>query len=282
MFRTGLERIQRLVGTDNQVSVNFLNDLSVMLSSAGRYREALIELERSIAMERKLRGGEASALSLANLGSLQEEVGDYEQAVASMSRAVELMRANSSASYHLRQAEANLARALSFAGRHAAARELFEKVRSESKAAGEAGAFDYAFDTFRQGVAERLAGRLDAASALLEESVPVLIATLGEMHRVAGFIKRQRGQLAIERGDLELARADLAAARGILEKAGASAFDLAFVDLSLATLAAREGDEARSRSLLAAVLPQLRDNVGPRQAQRVEAEQLALKLGMRL
>jgi len=97
-------------------------------------------------------------------------------------------------------------------------------------------------ETFRQGSAERLAGRLDAASALFDESMPALPTALGEAHPVLAFLKRQRGHLAIERGDYALALSELTAAREILVKSDASPFDLAFVDLSLATLAARQGD----------------------------------------
>jgi tetratricopeptide (TPR) repeat protein len=282
MHRAGIDRVERLLGSESDLTAAFWNDLSNVLSDAGRFRESLAALERSMDMDRKLRRVETSALSFANLGSLQEEIGEYEMAVASMSRAVGLMRADSSASYHLQKAEGNLARALSLAGRHSEAKALFEKVRSESKAAGEARAFDYAFDTFRQGAAERLAGRLDAAAALFDESVPVLIAALGESHRVVGIIRRQRGHLAIERDDLELARADIAAAREVLERAGAGPFDLAVVDLSSAAMAAREGELALARRLLAAALPIVRDNVGPEQVNRVEAERLAQSLGMRL
>jgi hypothetical protein len=74
----------------------------------------------------------------------------------------------------------------------------------------------------------------------------------------------------------------LTAAREILVNTDASAFDLAFVDLSLATLAARQGDPVKARRLLATVLPPLRENVGPKQVNRVEAERLARELGLRM
>ena len=285
LFRTGLERIERLVGSDNQSTADFLNDLSVMLSAAGRYREALDALQQSRAIERQLGASEASASAvvLANLASLQENVGEYEQAVANAARALELLAASSTTeSAHLRKVEGNLARALSFGGRHADSRALFEKVRAQHKAAGEPRAFDYAMETFRQGSAERLAGRLDAASALFDESMPALTTALGEAHPVIAFLKRQRGHLAIERGDYALALSELTAAREILVKSDASPFDLAFVDLSLATLAARQGDPVKARRLLATVLPPLRENVGPKQVNRVEAERLARELGLRM
>jgi tetratricopeptide (TPR) repeat protein len=284
LLQRGIERRQRLAGGNDDQTARFLNDLSIVLNDAGRFRASLVALEQSIAIDERRLGPDtaASAVGLANLGSLQESVGEYPQAVATMSRALALLRGSATSDSARRlKLEANLARSLALAGRHAESRALFESVRAAHKAAGEARVFDYAFETFRQAGTERLAGRFDVALALLDDAQPTLAAALGPNHIAIAHVRRLRGRLALERGDPAQARVELQAARELVAQSGGGALDIALMDLSLAVLADREGDAQRARALLVAILPVLRDRVGPQHFERLEGEQLARDLGLR-
>jgi tetratricopeptide (TPR) repeat protein len=218
-------------------------------------------------------------IGLQNLGSLLESVGDYVGAVATMTEATRLMRTRfPEDSPAVLKADANLARALAFAGRHAEARALFERVRAVHAAAGESSRFEWALETFRQAGAERIAGHFDVASRLLAEAEAVLVPMVPEDHPLMAQIHRQRGMLAAAMGDLPAAHAELKKARAIIERAKLSALDRALVDVPLAAVARAAGDPTRARELLSAALPVLRANVGPNEYYRAAAERLDAEL----
>ncbi len=268
-------------GGDGQQVAAQLNDLSILLNDAGRPAEALATLEESRAIEARLAGDKApvDAISLQNLGSLQESVGDYVEAVATLSEAARLIRTQfPEGSPSVLKAEANLARALAFAGRHAESRALFERVRAAHAAGGESSRFDWAIETFRQAGAARLAGRLEEAGELLAEAEAVFTRMVPADHPLMAQVDRQRGMLATARDDLVAARAHLEQARGIVERADLPALDLALVDVSLAEIALRSGDRAGARKRLSAALPVLRATVGPGEYYRALAERLETEL----
>lgn len=276
-LREAIANYRRVAGGDGQQVASLLNDLSILLNDAGRPIEALGALEESRAIQARVAGEGApvDAIGLQNLGSLLESVGDYAGAISTMSEAASLIRTQfPEGSPSVLKADANLARALAFAGRHAEARTLFERVRAAHAAAGEASRFDWAIETFRQAAAERLAGRYDVSARLMTECEPVFRGAVPEDHPLMAQFHRQQGLLAAARGDLAAARVDLERARGIIERAGLPELDLALVDASLAAIARDAGDPVRARQLLATALPVLRTTVGPNEHYRAQAERL--------
>jgi serine/threonine-protein kinase len=282
-LRAAIANYRQVAGGDGQQVAMLLNDLSMLLNDAGRPAEALATLEESRAIRARVAGDALAEdpISLQNLGSLQESVGEYVAAVATLSEAVRLIRAQfPEGSPSVLKAEANLARALAFAGRHAESQALFERVRAAHAAGGDSSRFDWAIETFRQAGAARLAGRLDQAAALLAEAEAVLGPMIPKDHPLMAQIHRQRGMIAAARGDFGAARADLTRARGIVAGAELPALDLALIDVSLAEVAMRTGDPGGARARLAGALPVLRDTVGPREYYRARAEALAKEIGV--
>lgn len=281
VLRRAIADYRTVAGGDGQQVAALLNDLSILLNEAGRPAEALAALEESLAILARI-GGTAlppDGIGLLNLGSLQESVGQYDEAIATMRLAVDQLRRQFPArSPSVLKAEANLARALAFGGRHAEARPLFEQVRAAHAAAGDSSRFDWAIETFRQAAAERLAGRYDESARLLAECEPVFRRAVPEDHPLMAQFHRQSGLLAAARGDLPAARDSLERARAIIERAGLPELDLALVDAALAEVARDAGDTTRARQRLDAALPVLRATVGPNEHYRARAERLDAEL----
>jgi serine/threonine-protein kinase len=283
-YREAIADYRRLAGGDGQQVATLLNDLSVMLNDAGRPLEALAALEESRAILARVFGssGSEDPTSLVNLGSLEESVGQYDAAIRTLEAAVQGLEARMPAtSPAVLRARGNLARALASAGRFAESRALFAEVLAAHRDAGEAARFDHAIETFRLGIAERLAGRADEAERLLAEAHGAIDGFVGPDHPIRMQLHRQRALAALARDDLDGARAHLEAARSIATLSQAPPLDHALIDVARAELALRGGRRNEASTTLAAALPVLRESVGPNEHHRRQAERLALELGPR-
>src|SRR5690606_12412137 len=103
---------------------------------------------------------------------------------------------------------------------------------------------------------------------------------LPEGHVVFAHAIRQHGALATLRGDQGLAAQEFQRALEHMRAGDAVDIDLAIVraDLAAAHFALDQRDEAREH--LAASLPLLRDLLLPTEVSRIDAESLAVQLGL--
>ncbi len=283
LLRQAILNQEKLIGPSGEILAGLLNQIGVTLNDAGRFREASELLSRSLdlALQAAGPGAEADPIALLNLGSAQENVGDYVASAATMLRANALLRRrNAPGSAFLLKADANYARTLARAGRIDEARRLMQSVVAAHKAAGKGSEFEWAFETFRLAQIEYFAGQLGEATRLVDAAEPPLADALPAGHLLLVAILRLRGRIALAVGDLELADREIRAAHAILLTAKALPFDLASNDVLRAAVAAARGNTNQARVILVPALKRLRDQVLATEQARAEGERLALKLNL--
>ena len=261
------------LGENSYKVADLENDIAVAQNGQGRYREAIPHLEKSIEITEKLRPDAhvATAFSLVNLGSLYENLGDYEKSEQLMRAGIASIEAQAPDTPELDSFRCNLARTLMKRGKIADARALFERALANIAAREGEDSFTYAFQTFRRARLEYAAGNLEAAESDLRDSERVLAPLIPEQHAL-------RVQFSVVRGQLAKAHGDLAAAQKAFENAeaqqsalhGNDPLDLAIIRMRASGVLLARGDLSGARRKLDASLPVLEGTLLPQAIEVVE------------
>ncbi len=190
------------------------NDLAVALNALGRYREAIPHMEAAIAIDEKLRPGEhtATAYSVINLGSIYENMGDYEKAETLMRQGVDAMESETPDEPQLDFFRANLSRTLMFEGKLDESRRLLDKTLKHIAGKDGESSFGYGFQMFRLTRLELASGHLDAADSAAQNAERILDPLLPPQHPL-------RAQLLVIKAMIDLERKDAASAQHQFEAA---------------------------------------------------------------
>ncbi len=274
-----LEHRKALLEHDSQKIAVVHNNLGRVYYDQGRTLKA-IEQFRAVFDIGGRAGAEhdpSRALDMLNLGSMYEQVGDYEQAEPLMRQGAAIIEEYENAGFTLPLARQNFGRLLLLAGKAEEARLWLEKPIDPIADR------DWAMERGRQRIhlAEwhRRFGDRAQAHRLLREAQANLDDIGGpESPRIAA-IERIRGLLAAAEGDRKTARAELESARTRQAKAFNDRYvGVGDLTLDLAELAHADGDTERARRELQRAReildPQLAKNA-PQRA-RMEALQRAL------
>ena len=263
------------LGPDSSKVSNVENDLAVALNAQGRYRDAVVHLEKSIAIDSKLRPGEraATAYSVINLGSIYESLGEYARAEELMRQGIAAMEAETPDEPQLDFFRGNLARTLMFRGQLREARELVERALTGIATHDGDKSFGYAFQMYRLARIELAAGNVDAAEQTLRDCARILDAQQLPAQNTL------RVQLGVVRGLIAKSRNDLAAAQREFEAAetmqlalnDADRVSVAVVRERLAGVLLARGDLSAARRKLDEALPVLEKSLSADAVELVEA-----------
>ena len=272
------------LGEESYKVANVENDLAVALNSRGRYRDAIAHLEKSIAIAEKMRPGERAAVGFdrMNLGSIQENLGDYAAAERIMRDAIAAIEAETPDEPQLDFFRGNLARTLMLRGDFAGARALIERALTGISARDGEKSFGYAFQQYRLARIELAAGNVDAAEQAANDAFKTLDGLLPPQHALRVQFTLLRGLVARDRGKLDVAQRELEAAEKAQEALPSNdAVALAAVRRYLAGVYLARGDLSAARRTLDAVLPVLERTLLPQAVERVDAHRYAEELARR-
>lgn len=258
--------------------------LAKALLGQGRYREALAAHEDGVRlMPPGDLGPRNNAINFANEAMLLYAVGDYAkgldltgQAVAALDKAY-----IASGDDFRTPAEVKHARLLLANGRAGEAKSLLDALLPRVRAAEGEDSENYVLVV--EAMAETALRSGDAArgQALLDETRARFAKRgLAPAHVKFAQFLREDAAFARLRGDLESAERKQREALERLQSVG-NPFDIAATRTELAEIRFERGDKAEARALLAQALPVMRASVLPQQRDRVAAEALAQRLGMR-
>lgn len=256
--------------------------LGLTLSDQGRYREALVAMQRADALGVKYDDVPMeNAIRKEHVGSVYDRLGDYPRALETYDRAIAILAAinDGNAPGVLRKLQLRHARIAAKAGHaewaYARISELREPGRKDDGEASQS----YAFLVLQQAVAAQRMGRQDRASALLDEAAALWAKAAPATHPIFAQLLVLRATLARARGDLAAAERNQREALKKLE-AGTQPVDTAAARVKLAQIRYDRGEKDDARNLLTQALPVLREAVLPQEINRIEAETLARQLGL--
>jgi eukaryotic-like serine/threonine-protein kinase len=263
------------LGENSTKVSNVENDLAVSLNSQGRYKEAIAHLEKSIAIDEKLRPDEraATAFSIINLGSIYESRGDYEKAEMLMKQGIAAIEAETPDEPQLDFFRSNLARTLMFRGDLKTARQLMERSLTGIGQRDGEKSFGYAFQVFRLARIELASGNVDAAEQTLRDCVNVIDPLLPPTHPLRAQISIVRAMIAKIRGDFATAQREYETA----EATQAASHDpdpvtLAITRARLGGVLLARNDAAGAKRKLDQSLPILQDALVPQAIELIEAQ----------
>ncbi|MES2672069.1 MAG: tetratricopeptide repeat protein, partial [Pseudomonadota bacterium] len=274
------DRAQRLFGERSVVTATIDNNLGTMLVDLGRYRDALTHFDRARATQARLSPDKVAVLASIDINRCraQYHLGDYAQAASSAQAALDALPDTHAAYRRLRSiAWSNLARARSELGQHPAALQAARRMLSDPWLRA-APPLENAFGRISMFVVLLNAGALDEAQAILDQTTPVLDAQLPAEHPAFIYTARRRGLLAAARGRYDEADRAFGLALTRMDAADDDPLTRAEIQASRAHAAARLGDPARARRLLAQALPVLRAETSADARPRIEAEALLRSL----
>jgi serine/threonine-protein kinase len=273
---------------DNSTKVsNVENDLAVAFNAQGRYREAIAHLETSIAIDEKLRPGErvATAFTVINLGSIYENMGDYEKSEALMRQGIAAIEAATQDEPQLDYFRANLSRTLMFRGKLDESRRLLERSLAAAAAKDGEASFGYGFQLFRLVRLEIASGNLDAAEQALRDAERTVDPLLPKQHPLRAQLLVMHGMVARRRDDLAVAQRDFESAEAMqlaLHDADPVSLAVTRTRLGLVLLARGDIDGARRRSdeslaILEAALTPTANDLKEARDFKAELERLATR-----
>ncbi len=272
------------LGEDSYKVANVENDLAVALNSQGRYRDAIGHLEKSIAIGEKMRPGEraATAFDRMNLGSIQENLGDYAAAEKTMREAIATIEAETPDETQLDFFRGNLARTLMLRGEFVEARALVERALSGISARDGEKSFGYAFQEYRLARIELAAGNIDTAEQAANDAFRTLDALLPPQHALRVQFTVLRGLIARERGKFDVAQRELESAEKAQQAFPSDdAVTLAAIRRYLAGVYLARGDLPATRRTLDAALPVLEQTLLPQALELADAHRYTDELSRR-
>ena len=258
--------------------------LAKTLLGQGRYREALAAHDEDIRLMPSVDlGPRNNAINFANEAMLQYAVGDYPKGLELTGQAVAALdKAYIASGDDFRTpVEVKYAKLLLVNGRAAEAKSLLDALLPRVRAVEGDGSENYVLVV--EAMAETALRSGDAArgQALLDETRARFAKRgLAPAHVKFAQFLREDAAFARLRGDLESAERKQREALERLQSVG-NPFDIAATRTELAEIRFERGDKAEARALLAQALPVMRASVLPQQRDRVAAEALAQRLGMR-
>ena len=266
------------VGKTGLQLASLYNDLGLILSDRGRYRDAVKVLEYSDRLESASGlGPENVAINQANLGVAWESAGDYEKGVALLRDALaSLGKAGIAGDQpRYRQTERSYANLLGLSGRVDEAHARLKRLREQARVLEGEDSFEYAINTWYLTLLAQRMGDVQAGLPLLEESAKRWPSLVPEHHVVYATSHRLRARFARMQGDLALAEREQRQALERQHKDKANPMSVAFARAELAAILFERGDKVQSRKLLQEALPPMRASLEPGHVYRVEAEALA-------
>ena len=280
VIRQAIALQRQAVGDTGMRMASLQNALGTVLNNLGRYREALVELERSRTLGlQSADSPKDRAISLNNLASVHESAGDYPQALALFEQALALLdKAQLPADDSVRRTfQRSHARALGLAGRHADADARLRALQARSRALDGKDSFEYAMVGWQRAVLASRAGDAANGPPLLDDASASLAKLAPDTHPIFAHVLRSRAKFASIAGDLTTAERHQ---RDALQRLQQSALpvDLAIAKAELAAILERKGDTDGASRLLREVLPILRNALLPQEVNRAAAESLAKRL----
>ncbi len=284
LLRRAIALQERMVDPGGARMMALTNDLAVVLSELGRYREAIDYLRRSDRHmgEAGLQGAADRATSRGNYGALLENAGDYDAALAEFRAARQILDEGGvdADNQFRRRIERSEARTLGRAGQSARALAQFTDLRARSARLDGEDSVEYAMLTWQLVLLARQQHLPDVGLPLLAEAESRWRALVPETHPILLHTRRARAAFALDAGDLPTARRELEAAITGFEASTALPIDLAIARSELAEVRAKEGASPAARALMEQALPVLRESLLPAEISRADAERTARALGM--
>lgn len=268
------------VGKTGLWLASLYNDLGLILSDRGRYREAVQALEHSDQLEAASGLGlENVAINLANLAVVWESAGDYNKGVALLRDALETLHKGGIAQDQLRYriTERSYANLLGLSGRTGDAHARLTRLRERARLLDGEESFEYAITTWYLTLLAQRMGNAEEGLPLLEESVKRWPALVPEHHVVYATSHRLRARFARMQGDVVLAEREQRHALDRQRKDKANPMSVAFARAELAAILFERGDKVQARKLLEEALPPMRASLEPGHVYRAEAEALAAR-----
>lgn len=266
------------VGKTGLWLASLYNDLGLILSDRGRYRDAVQALAHSDQLEAASGlGPENIAINLANLGVVWESAGGYEKGVALLREALATLSEGGIAGDQprYRMTERSYANLLGLSGRVDEAHARLTRLRERARVLDGEDSFEYAITTWYLTLLAQRMGNLDEGLPLLEESAKRWPLLVPEHHVVYATSHRLRARFARMQGDLALAEREQRQALERQRNDKANPMSVAFANAELAAILFEQGDRIQSRKLLEEALPPMRDSLEPGHVYRAEAEALA-------
>ena len=262
------------LGENSYKVADLENDIAVAQNGQGRYREAIPHLEKSIEITEKLRPDAhvATAFSVVNLGSLYENLGDYEKSEQLFRQGIASIEAQAPDIPELDSFRCNLARTLMKRGKLADSRALFDRAMHNIAVRDGQDSFAYAFQQFRRSRLELTAGNLESAESDLRESERLLTPLVPPHHALIVQFHVVHAQLAKARGDLAAAKTSMQAAEAEQNAIRDNdPLDLALIRMRFAGVLLARGELAAARAKLDASLPLIDATLLPQAIEVAEA-----------
>ena len=256
-FEKSLAIRERVLGRDDLLVAESLNNRAVALRTLGRLKEARADYERSLAIREKRLPADHPEIaeSLGNLGVLALSGGDYPRAEPLLRRALEMRERAAPGSIQAAEAANNLAEVYRGIGAFDRALPLHQKaLRIRTERLGEAHPYvgeslnNLALLHYGQDNLAEASRHLRAASVVFEKA-------FGPRHLSIATLKNNLGVIQTSRGELDEAEASLRAALDIRrERLGDdSAFTARSLD-NLAKVQLSRGAPDRAAPLVAEAL----------------------------
>lgn len=282
--RQGVAAFERTGGSGDTTAAALHTVLSAALFQQGRYREALQTHQRlAELMPPTDNGPRNNAMYLSNEAVMQNQVGDYAQALMLSRRAVGLLDQGgvpADDSFRL-LIEAAHARQLLANGEALAARDSLDALLARVRKAQGEDSETYASVLDDLTTATLRTGDAARSQALIDETrMRYAKRGITPAHvRYTRFLLMDATAAGL-RGDLPTMER---LQREALERQQSTGnlFMVAATRTKLASTRLKQGNANEARALLAQALPVLRDAVLPQQTDRAAAEALAKQLGMR-
>lgn len=268
------------VGKTGLWLASLYNDLGLILSDRGRYRQAVQVLAHSDQLEEASGlGPENIAINQANLGVVWESAGDYEKGVALLHDALETLGKGGIAGDQprYRMTERSYANLLGLAGRVGDAHARLTRLREQARVLDGEDSFEYAITTWYLTLLAQRMGNAEEGLPLLEESAERWPQLVPEHHVVYATSHRLRARFARMQGDLALAEREQRQALERQRNDQANPMSVAFARAELAAILFERGDKVQARKLLEQALPPMRASLEPGHVYRAEAEALATR-----
>ena len=285
-LRNALAINQSIHGEDHPETARDLEALGTILLSTGRFDDAEPLLLRALTAQRNIAGPNSGRVGvvLGNLGFLYFQAGRYDQAVSAWSKALPITESVLGPD-HAQVAALlnNLGRVELLTGRLDSARPHMARSLAIVRASLSPGHDDLLTPLNSLGMIELARGDLNDSKALFDEALAIARA---RNHRLLEQILGNEAQLASQSGQTANGKALLNEARSLQRSIfgakldGPEAWRVAVLDVTEASLASAEGDQAHAQHLVSGALPLLQkrfgaDNIYTTRAREVLDQKLA-------
>jgi len=283
VIRRAIALQQKTTGNTGSRMAALQNGLGMVLNDLGRYREALQAIALGDAIGTAATPSPTErAVSLMNLSSVNENAGNYAEALALGQQALgKLDEAGLTADDATRRMmERNYTRTLGLAGQPNEAFTRMQNLRQRAKTLDGEDSPEYAFTTWQMVVLARRMHDVARGEPLLAEARKHLATLVPDTHPVFTHALRAEASFARDSGDLAHAETLQREAIRRFQAAGALPVDLAIAHEELAGILFARDHKNEARQLLEHALPVLREALLPQETSRADGEALAHKLDM--